>query len=301
MNVLIVDDSKAMRCIIARALREMGVPGSPYLEAANGQAALNTIASADPDLVISDLNMPEMTGMQLLRILRQDGNATPFGFVTAEASAELRQEAADAGARFVVTKPFTPANLSQALGPVLAALGCETMTVDDALGKASFDTNSAFPKPAQIALALTELLRRRVEVKLNPAPIPPNMRIVAEYRSLENEALVACAVCSVSFAARSGAALTLIPASGAEEAIRERLIDDVLAENFNEVLNVTTRLFHQAGNSRIHLAAIHKPDTCLGVELAMQIAKPASRLDLGVEIAGYGDGRLSLLSGKAAK
>jgi two-component system chemotaxis response regulator CheY len=209
MNVLIVDDSKAMRCIIARALREMGVPGSPYLEAANGKAALHTIAENHPEFVISDLNMPEMSGMELLQELRKDGNTTPFGFVTSEASSQLREEAAAAGAGFVITKPFTPANLSQTLGPLLARLGCRTQSVDSDLTAACLNNGGKFPSPAQIASALSELLRRKASAVPQPmiSP-PPNVRIVAEYHSAGDGSLAACAICDMAFAVRSGAALT---------------------------------------------------------------------------------------------
>jgi two-component system chemotaxis response regulator CheY len=297
MNVLIVDDSKAMRCIIARALREMGVPGTPYLEAANGKIALQTIASTDPELVISDLNMPEMSGMELLKALRLEGRQTPFGFVTSEASAQLRQEAAEAGATFVVTKPFTAANLSLTLGPLLARMGCQTQNVDSDLAQTSLGTQASFPKPAQVGSALTELLRKNVGAAAAPSTLIPVLaRIVAEYHSVEGGALAACAVCDLAFALRTGAALTLVPPGVVEEAIRARALEDTLADNFHEVLNVMARFFDHGGSSRVQLGPVHLPGEKLDPALAAPIARPAARLDLTVDIAGYGKGNLSLLS-----
>lgn len=297
MNVLIVDDSKAMRCIVARSLREMGVPGTPYLEAANGKAALETIAASRPDLVISDLNMPEMSGMELLRHLRGNGDATPFGFVTSEASAQLRQEAADAGASFVVTKPFTAANLSLTIGPLLAQLGCRTKSVDSDAASGCVVSDGAFPKPAQIASTLTELLRRNVTAAAVPAaPVPVPSRVVAEYRSTEDGKLAALVVCDLAFAVRAASVLTLIPAGAAEEAIRARGVQDTLADNLHEVLNVMARFLVRGGSSRVKLGAIHMPDAKLDAQLAVQILKPAARLDLAMEISGYGKGMLTLAS-----
>ena len=150
MDVLIVDDSRAMRCIVARALKEMGVPGFPYWEAANGKAALAAIADKRPALVISDFNMPEMTGLELLKTMRSDGTAIPFGFVTSESSSQLQEEAVAAGASFLITKPFTAANLNQTIGPLLATLGCDTETVDEGAVPNSLAWQGKFPPPGQI-------------------------------------------------------------------------------------------------------------------------------------------------------
>ncbi len=108
MKILIVDDSRAMRSIVSRMLRQAGFGGHTFQEASNGAEALKAIREARPDLVLADFNMPEMDGMQLLNSIKTEGLATKFGFITSEASAELRTAAAAAGAIFVITKPFTP-------------------------------------------------------------------------------------------------------------------------------------------------------------------------------------------------
>jgi len=119
MNVLLVDDSKAMRLIVRRALREAGFAGHEFVEAGSGAEALTAIASKQPDLVISDWNMPEMLGIDLLTRLRSQGSKVSFGFVTSEGSVEMRTQAHDAGAEFFITKPFSPEDLDKALRPIL--------------------------------------------------------------------------------------------------------------------------------------------------------------------------------------
>jgi two-component system chemotaxis response regulator CheY len=297
MNLLIVDDSKAMRSIIARALREMGVPGSPYLEASNGKAALETIAASAPEMVISDLNMPEMSGMQLLHALRDGGNATPFGLVTSEASAQLREEAAQAGALFVVTKPFTAANLNDTLGPHLAKLGCRTRAVDSDGPNASLNTSAKLPKPAQVGAVLEELLRRASNASLVP-PAPPTSprQIVAEYQTADDGSLAACVLCDLPFAIRAGAALTLVPRGAAEEAIQSKTVEDTIGENFREVLNVMARFLDHGGACRVHLDRVHMPGETLDAALMAHLSKPKARLDLSVDIHGYGKGSLTLIS-----
>jgi two-component system chemotaxis response regulator CheY len=119
MKILVADDSRVMRQIVTRTLRQAGFSGHDLVEAENGRAALETIQGERPDLVLSDWNMPEMTGIELLRELRSSGEQVPFGFVTSEGSPEMRQAAEDAGALFLIAKPFTPEAFREALEPVL--------------------------------------------------------------------------------------------------------------------------------------------------------------------------------------
>lgn len=118
MKALVVDDSNVMRKIVIRTLRQAGFAGWDIMEAENGADAYAKIASDDPDLVLSDWNMPVMTGLELLRDLRRGGDMRPFGFVTSEGSTELRATAQQAGASFLVAKPFTPEVFADALASV---------------------------------------------------------------------------------------------------------------------------------------------------------------------------------------
>jgi two-component system chemotaxis response regulator CheY len=119
MKILIVDDSRVMRSIVTRTLRQAGFDDHDVVQAGNGVEALDVMAEEDPDLVLSDWNMPEMSGIELLRTLRGQGDATPFGFVTSEGSPEMRQRAEEAGAMFLIAKPFTADTFAEALTPVL--------------------------------------------------------------------------------------------------------------------------------------------------------------------------------------
>jgi two-component system, chemotaxis family, chemotaxis protein CheY len=120
MQILVVDDSKAMRSIVMRAVRQAGYESVAFVEAPNGVEALKLIRAAPPALVLADWNMPEMSGIELLTTLRAEGNATKFGFVTSESDPAMRDMAFQAGAAFMITKPFTPDAIKAALGPVLA-------------------------------------------------------------------------------------------------------------------------------------------------------------------------------------
>jgi len=119
MKILIVDDSKAMRMIVSRTLRQAGYGDHESKEANDGQEALAATREWQPDLIISDWNMPNMNGIEFLQALRGEGVSTPFGFVTTEGSAQMRQTAEEAGAKFLITKPFTADTFKAELGPIL--------------------------------------------------------------------------------------------------------------------------------------------------------------------------------------
>jgi two-component system chemotaxis response regulator CheY len=119
MKILIADDSRVMRSIVLRTLRQAGFEGHDYIEAVDGVDALAKINEQAPDLVLSDWNMPNKTGIELLRELRASGEAVPFGFVTSEGSEDMRVVAERAGALFVIAKPFTAESFEAALAGVI--------------------------------------------------------------------------------------------------------------------------------------------------------------------------------------
>jgi two-component system chemotaxis response regulator CheY len=117
MKIMIVDDSTAMRLIVKKTLRLAGFDGHEFTEADDGAKALAAIKVSKPDLVLSDWNMPNMTGLQLLEALNDSGLKIAFGFVTTEATPDMRSRALGAGAKFLVSKPFTPEAFKEQLGP----------------------------------------------------------------------------------------------------------------------------------------------------------------------------------------
>jgi two-component system chemotaxis response regulator CheY len=118
MQILVVDDSKAMRRIVMRAVRQAGFEAS-FSEAANGVEALEVIRVSAPALVMADWNMPVMNGIELLQNLRAEGREVKMGFVTSESDPTMRDMAFQAGAVFMLTKPFTSDAIRAVLAPVL--------------------------------------------------------------------------------------------------------------------------------------------------------------------------------------
>jgi len=120
LNVLVADDSRVMRQIVIRTLRQAGYDDWQISQASDGQEALEMALAEQPDLILSDWNMPRMSGIQLLQALRAQGSDIPLGFVTSEGSAEMREQADAEGALFLVAKPFTPEAFRDAIDPLLA-------------------------------------------------------------------------------------------------------------------------------------------------------------------------------------
>ncbi len=119
MKILVADDSRVMRQIVIRTLRQAGYDDHDVVEAENGRDAYEKVGSERPDLVLSDWNMPEMSGLECLQALRSAGSTVPFGFVTSEGSADMREKAENAGALFLIAKPFTADTFKDALDEVL--------------------------------------------------------------------------------------------------------------------------------------------------------------------------------------
>ena len=121
MRVLIVDDSSVMRKIVERSLRQAGINIAQVLEAANGAEALGVLNQSKVDLILCDINMPVMDGIEFLRQLQSVANAkgVPVVMITTEGSESHVVQALSIGARGYIRKPFTPEQVRQHVVPLL--------------------------------------------------------------------------------------------------------------------------------------------------------------------------------------
>ncbi len=118
-NVLIVDDSSTMRKIISRSLRQAGLAVDEIFEAGDGIEGLSVIAAKNVDLVLSDINMPNMDGLEFIKQVRANGKTVPIVMITTEGGEDILKEAIASGASDSIKKPFTPDQLGQKLGGLL--------------------------------------------------------------------------------------------------------------------------------------------------------------------------------------
>ena len=121
IRALIVDDSSVMRKIVERALRQAGLDALVVHEAGSGVEGLEVLKAATVDLILSDINMPAMDGLEFLRQIRAQNLAAgiPVVMITTESSEEHVKQAIEAGAKGYIRKPFTAEQVKERVLPLL--------------------------------------------------------------------------------------------------------------------------------------------------------------------------------------
>lgn len=120
-NILIVDDSSPMRAIIKKIVKSSGFDVGEYYEAANGKEAMAILDGEWLDVVLTDYNMPDMDGLQLLEEMKKDEikKAIPVVVITTEGSQARVAEFLEKGAVGYIKKPFTPEQIRKQLAQIL--------------------------------------------------------------------------------------------------------------------------------------------------------------------------------------
>ncbi len=123
IRVLIVDDSSVMRKIVERALRQAGLDPLVVLEAGSGVEGLDALRNNAVQLILSDINMPSMDGLEFLRQLRAQklADGVPVVMITTESSEEHVRQAIQSGAQGYIRKPFTAEQVKERVLPLIAA------------------------------------------------------------------------------------------------------------------------------------------------------------------------------------
>lgn len=120
-TLMIVDDSATMRKIIMRTVRMSGLEFETIEEAGNGAEALEKLGAAPVDIVLCDINMPEMTGPEMVKKAREMASCdnTKIVMVSTESAQETIDSVIADGANGFITKPFTPENFQEKLMPFM--------------------------------------------------------------------------------------------------------------------------------------------------------------------------------------
>jgi len=121
VRALIIDDSSVMTKIVERSLRQAGVELAEVREASNGAEGLAAVMASSADLILCDINMPVMDGMEFLRQLQGLPNAkgVPLAMITTEGSESHVVQALSRGARGYIRKPFTAEQVKEHVLPLL--------------------------------------------------------------------------------------------------------------------------------------------------------------------------------------
>ena len=138
-NVLIVDDSLPMRSVIKKTLKASGFNIGQFYDASNGNEALDVLNREWIDLVLTDYNMPDMDGLELVMEMKGDSvlNAIPVVMITTEGSEQKVKEFIEKGAADYIRKPFAPEEIRQKLNNIMGEV--EDGEVDSDQGDEDLD------------------------------------------------------------------------------------------------------------------------------------------------------------------
>ena len=120
-NVLVVDDSSTMRAVVKKAIKVSGFTVGACWEASDGKEALEILRENWVDLVLTDINMPNMTGLELVAKMKENDlfKSIPVVMVTSEGSEKRIRESMDLGAKGYIRKPFAPEDIKKTLGSIM--------------------------------------------------------------------------------------------------------------------------------------------------------------------------------------
>lgn len=240
LKFLIVDDSRAMRSIVKRILSGAGYSDHDFRFSSNGKDAIKQIINWQPDMVLLDWHMPEVTGIQVLEKVKELQLSTKIGLITAEKNQTSIEAAKAAGAIFVVNKPFTMEELKEALIPALAGVA----PIDE---NNSFNNDALiFPSPSALTNILTTITGVNIRVKpvknrnVSELSLPGKLALYAN----DDGQVRAIQVIDSSLCDR-------LTESFSTSVYRNVAIDDkLLAKAFLRSLTIIAACFHDRSNNK---------------------------------------------------
>ncbi len=292
MKILIVDDSRAMRMIVRRALRQAGYGAATVQEAENGAEALVLARSFAPSLIFCDWNMPVMGGYELLQALNKEGLVIPFGFVSSEATSEVRALAAAAGARFFIVKPFS----ADAFADVLSGVFTGSVVVHQLVTHTAAEgAGIVMPNAQTVAETLSGLLGKPVTaMDWRTGPEPGAITVTATF--MGDSGLQFLMVADLAFAGCTSGALAMLPEPVVKSALDAKRLPENLVETTREIFNVMARLFVGPHSRQPKLERVYYSPEPLPLEARAAAKAPSAQAHFVVNVPGYGKGRLSGLA-----
>lgn len=283
MNVVIADDSRAMRMLVRKTLRDAGFTKTEIREASDGQEALTLIREWMPDLVMTDWNMPNMGGLELLQALKEESFTGKAVVVSSAASPDMLVTAAEAGAESVIQKPFTPERFQNTLVRIGFKPNAEATVEQGVADKIDLS-------PRGVAAALSRAYRRPLKIT-EGAPL--NLRMPKCVHAVYEDEGEVCAVVvmELEIAGHLGAALSLIPKTAVKDFLAGKIQPEV-KENVHEVFNLLSRVVGIDGRAA-KLTEVHIGGD-VPIFLRAFARKKADRISVLLDLQGYGSGRATL-------
>jgi CheY-like chemotaxis protein len=291
-----------MQHIVKRGLEKLGYDDLEIVLASNGMDALKLAKEWQPRLILSDWHMPEMTGLELMHELSMAMLDIDIGFVTTESSSERIKEATDAGALFVVSKPFDVETLHNAVLPILQSKGIKNPDLEieepESLDTPE-DEDLTLPKSESLQKALKLLTVKEVEVSTKDVDDPQNswLPCVIGLFGFDNQKNIKVVVVFDILAAMIlGTGEESMPKAMMDAAIKEKVIPKSVIANCERSLHMISLVINREVNSK-ELTMISMSTLTTNIDkLAVLVGrKGVTRIDYGVSNEDYNDGRIIIL------
>lgn len=302
MKILIVDDSKAMQHIVKRGLEKLGYDDLDIVLASSGVDALQLAKEWQPNLILSDWHMPEMTGLELMHELAKAMLDIDIGFVTTESSPERIKEATDAGALFVVSKPFDNETLHNAVIPVLqrAGFSSDSVDIEDVTNvESNLEVDITLPKSESLQKALKLLTVKEIAVSEQDNDDPDNswLPCVIGLFGFDNQKNIKVVVVFDILASMIlGASSDSISKKMIDNAVREKVIPKGVMANCERALHMISLVINREISGR-ELTMISMSTVTTNIDkLAVLVSrKGVTRIDYDVSNNDYKNGRIIVL------
>jgi CheY-like chemotaxis protein len=300
MKILIVDDSRAMQTIVRRGIERLGYKHLLLKQAGNGIEALDIIRVWEPDFVISDWHMPEMNGIDLLHAINREMLGIHIGFVTTESSEERLEEARQAGAKFIVQKPFDTNTLHEALLPIIQGSidGEEALKRNQEAEEKTSSEHISLPTLQELSARLNSLtghsiqLQKTVPISLNRLKFP---YLLGLYGDKEKQSVHAIAIADNNATCILGALQNNI----SEEDVHISLADKVLSKSIMDDSKLTFQNLETLLTNTLKKETLRLRSTNVmrkeNPNINKLLTASGHRLDVTISLKDYGVGHLTLI------
>jgi CheY-like chemotaxis protein len=301
MKILIVDDSRAMQTIVQRGIEQLGYSTIELKKANNGAEALDIVRVWEPNLVISDWHMPEMNGFELLAALNREMLDIKIGFVTTESSEQKLQAALDAGAQFIVQKPFDSKTLHEAVLPIIQGSTEGEKLLNEHQHKIIEKVSNHILLPGINGFKKTLNALAKISVDIQPAPpiILDEKRypyLLGLYGSQDKQSVHAIAIADINAACILGALNGRIREEDVHIALAEKALPKAIIDNCQGALRtLETLLINTQQKQHLSLRSsnlMRKPNPNINKLL---IKNSNNRLDVQLKILEHDAGHFTFI------
>lgn len=301
MKFLIVDDSPAMQTIIRRSLEKAGYEDNDFKMAEDGNVALDLIREWEPDLVLTDWHMPNMTGLELLQKMKQQMLDFKVGLITTETDPKCIVQAKEAGALFVLHKPFELTEFQRIILPIVqgSVEGENLLTNHDSKDDLT-QYELQLPSLPSLSKILDGFTVKDITLdKVKPGEIDYSKLpyVMALFNDHEQDVIKAICIMDINAAVILGCAFDNESSDVFKKTLKSKSLNKKHLDNNKRLLKMVSALFYNPVNQQnLDLKSVHtiaKPFDRLDKLGATSADK---RIDITLSAKGYGEGQMILMA-----